>query len=987
MTDSRAFLPVRARGLALGLVGSLSLAVACSTESVTTNQAFVAPESSSTEAHPVVSSSLGISRRAARLAAVVASRVESTEAPSLAGEAVRGVAGVFAATESHYWVQRTPALTPGIRDSQVMAYDPVRANTVLFSGDVCTTSCVMGPNDTWTWNGNTWTKQSPATSPAARFWAGMAFDGAHGVALLYGGVQTSGSDFGDTWTWNGTAWAQQSPLNSPGARDAFGLAYDAARKVVVLFGGERCGNKTCSTLTNLNDTWEWNGTNWTQMTTAAAPSPRLGVAMAYDSARQVTVLFGGTNCSSTCPTVSEYGDTWEWNGTTWTQRSPVLSPSGRDSSGMTFDSLRNRTLLYGGYGASGDTWEWDGTNWTQVTPLPSPPYRFYVPMVFDSARGRGVIYGGSIGASDLGDTWEYYAHGSACTTGSQCDTGFCTDGVCCDTGSCGTCAACNTSASAGTCAPVLNAPDPPSCSGTQTCDGTGACKLVVGQACPGGNANCANGACVDGFCCNSACTGACSACAKSLGAPADGTCGPATKGYAGNPPCGSGYSCNGTATTCPTGCSADSDCDTGYYCGAKGTCVAQKALGGSCSVTAGVDCLQGQCRECATGNCVDGVCCNTACAGSCDVCAKSLGATADGACTTAPQGFAGAPTCAPYVCTGTSVTCPSACTTASECSPEAFCAMGHCQGTQALGQACGSNAACASGFCVDGVCCNSACSGECEACDVAESAGTCTPVAGVPHGARPACPTGSAEAPCSAAECDGTTRASCAGFVGSAVSCLQASCTNGVATLPASCDGKGSCPAPVTKQCAPYVCSGTACKDGCASDDDCASGDRCDTATGMCVAGVTCDGNHTITGGNGTTTDCAPYTCNPAGCQTACHSVLDCVSPAVCNAAGNCVLSAANAETGGTKGGCVASREGIGRASGASTTTTAFLFGLAFSGWLRRRKQRRAPGACTGACPSRARGRAPVRTCTGACPSRARGRAPVRTCAGASDPR
>jgi hypothetical protein len=846
------------------------------------------------------------------------------------------------AVESYFWVPRTPAASPGMRDSHALAYDAATDETILFGGIVCGSSCsATALNDTWGWNGTTWTQKSLSTSPAGRFWSGMVFDSTRSVNLLYGGVSSAGTDLSDTWEWTGAAWTQKSPAANPGARDSFALAFDATRQVVVLFGGEKCANKTCSTMTNLNDTWEWNGTNWSQMSTSTAPAPRTGSRMVFDSARQVDVLFGGTNCISDCTTLTEYGDTWEWNGTAWTQEAPASSPGGRDSVGMAYDSARSVTVLFGGYGSSGDTWEWNGTNWTQVTPEPSVTYRYYSPMTFDSSRGRTVIFAGTTAATDLDDTWEYYAHGGACTAGSQCDTGYCVDGVCCNTSSCGTCQACNTAASPGACAAVINAPDPPSCTGTQTCDDNGACKAVVGQPCPQGNTNCANGACVDGYCCNSACTGACDSCAQALGAPANGTCGPASKGYSGDPTCSGGYLCNGASDTCPATCSGDTNCASGYFCNANGSCQAQKAQGSTCSASAGVDCLQGQCHECATGNCVDGVCCDSSCSGSCEVCSKALGAPADGTCSTAPQGYAGTPTCAPYSCSGTSGSCPSGCGGANDCAAGAFCSNGQCQGTETPGQACGSNGACASGFCVDGVCCSSACTGECEACDVEASVGTCTPVAGSPHGtARSACPVGSATSPCSAAQCDGNTRTSCTGFVGSSVTCVQASCSSGMATLPAACDGLGNCPAPVTKQCAPYVCDGTSCKDQCASDTDCAAGQRCDTALGKCVAGVTCDGDHTITGADGQTTDCSPYSCNAAGCQTSCHSLLDCISPAVCNGSSQCVLPP-SANGGTVKASCAVSRGSVGVAGGtdAETGGAGFLV-LALTGLFRRRPRR-----------------------------------------------
>jgi hypothetical protein len=40
--------------------------------------------------------------------------------------------------------------------------------------------------DTWSWNGTTWTKLSPATSPTARYGASMAYDPGTEAMLLFG---------------------------------------------------------------------------------------------------------------------------------------------------------------------------------------------------------------------------------------------------------------------------------------------------------------------------------------------------------------------------------------------------------------------------------------------------------------------------------------------------------------------------------------------------------------------------------------------------------------------------------------------------------------------------------------------------------------------------------------------------------------------------------------------------------------------------------
>ncbi|MBI4703017.1 MAG: hypothetical protein HY744_18020 [Deltaproteobacteria bacterium] len=83
---------------------------------------------------------------------------------------------------------------------------------------------------------------------------------------------------------------------------------------------------------------------------------------------------------------------------------------------------------------------------------------------------------------------------------------------------------------------------------------------------------------------------------------------------------GSGGSAGGICTACVEHDDCAESKDT--YCEA-GECVAQKAKGEACDGAV----------KCLSGNCVDEVCCDKACAGSCDVCSKKLGASDNGVCT------------------------------------------------------------------------------------------------------------------------------------------------------------------------------------------------------------------------------------------------------------------------------------------------------------------------------------------------------------------
>src|SRR5215471_5263395 len=93
---------------------------------------------------------------------------------------------------------------------------------------------------------------------------------------------------------------------------------------------------------------------------------RWGHALAFDMVRGRTVLFGGRVVTT------ELADTWEWDGASWTQRSPAHTPPARNFHALAHDLARARTVLFGGANAAGaalaDTWEWDGADWKQQFP-------------------------------------------------------------------------------------------------------------------------------------------------------------------------------------------------------------------------------------------------------------------------------------------------------------------------------------------------------------------------------------------------------------------------------------------------------------------------------------------------------------------------------------------------------------------------------------------------------------------------------------------
>src|SRR6266403_902824 len=481
-------------------------------------------------------------------------------------------------------------------------------------------------------------------------------------------------------------------------------------------------------------------------------------------------------------------------------------------------------------------------------------------------------------------------YGTACGGAGECAGGVCADGVCCTAACAGQCQACDVPGSVGACTTVTSGAPHGTRSACAT-DGSacgGSCEGSSASACgyPGASTQCRAASCAAGTAapagsCNG--TGACPSAATTQCTP---------------------FVCGVTA--CKTSCAADSDCITGDYCDGTGACVPKKADGLAC----------GGSNQCGSGNCVDGICCNQACNGQCQACnvagsvgqcvavsgapqggrptcgtdgtacggscngsngasctyptAQCRGASCTAGVATAAASCDGAgscpavltTTCSPYVCGATA--CKTSCTADADCAAGDYCdAGGACVAKKADGLACGGANQCGSGSCADGVCCDQACGGQCQACDLAGQVGQCVAVSGAPHGARTAC---SGSGSC-AGSCDGSNVAACAYPT---VQCRGASCTAGVATAAASCDGAGSCPAVVTTTCNPYVCGATACKTSCTADADCVSGDYCDAA-GACVSkkadGYACAAANECANGS-----CADGFCCERACNGQCEA-------------------------------------------------------------------------------------------------------------------
>ncbi|MEZ6036316.1 MAG: kelch repeat-containing protein [Planctomycetota bacterium] len=261
-----------------------------------------------------------------------------------------------------------------------------------------------------------WVQAAPANHPTARRSSAMAFVPQNAGLILFGGVSPALSN--QTWLYDGLDWSLLSPAVSPTARFGAELVYDQLRGVAVLYGGL---NSPISIPPPTSETWEWDGTNWAQRTTTGNPGPRYLYGACFDLLRGRTVIYGGATSQLLG---SQTNQTWEFDGGAWTQVATAGNPGPLERPAMCFDLGLGKAVLFGGGNGSGvsdQTWLYDGLagTWTQVaTSGPRPSPRNAARMVYDETHGVCVLHGGQDANGLLSDTWTFDGVGWRQQTGN-----------------------------------------------------------------------------------------------------------------------------------------------------------------------------------------------------------------------------------------------------------------------------------------------------------------------------------------------------------------------------------------------------------------------------------------------------------------------------------------------------------------------------------------------------------------------------------------
>lgn len=288
------------------------------------------------------------------------------------------------------WSRAQFTLGPPPRRGGSLVYDAARQVTLLFGGD--------SPWNTyddrlWLWDGASWQSVAPSPRPSVRTSHTMTYDSQRQRAVLFGGwgnhpptpiasINPQGSQTVVTLRephgyvdvpaqlsiWIGNVVGNDPDINGRHYNVSFPNGYSVALPIATTTPGS--GGTVSVDDTQRQDTWEWDGSRWIFVDVPRAPPARFSSGLSYDSRRQRTVLFGGQFFDAPANGYRLLGDTWEYDGVTWTPRQVAVRPSARACrNGLVYHQALGESILVGSdHGSMSDMWRFDGATWSLMRP-------------------------------------------------------------------------------------------------------------------------------------------------------------------------------------------------------------------------------------------------------------------------------------------------------------------------------------------------------------------------------------------------------------------------------------------------------------------------------------------------------------------------------------------------------------------------------------------------------------------------------------------
>jgi hypothetical protein len=259
---------------------------------------------------------------------------------------------------------------PVARALAALEYDPL-SNAVLMlagqapaaSGDPrgvkpCPScSATRTLNDSWSYDGNSWKREPDAPDVA---YPELVFDSRRREMLLLANrsARLGNDGFFPVLVWRrvGARWILVDSAGPRNGNAPLRPAFDERRGTLVMpmLDGPDAGM------------WEWT-TRWRRIDATLPTGPRRRFVTAYDPARQLIVLFGGSDRAGRF-----FNDVWVWDGARWAAENvdQAQGPSPRSDGSLLYDRASRRLLLFGGLGPRDtlyrETWAYIATRWTRV---------------------------------------------------------------------------------------------------------------------------------------------------------------------------------------------------------------------------------------------------------------------------------------------------------------------------------------------------------------------------------------------------------------------------------------------------------------------------------------------------------------------------------------------------------------------------------------------------------------------------------------------
>jgi cysteine-rich repeat protein len=180
------------------------------------------------------------------------------------------------------WVALDEQPAPPARGLHQMAYDDDTDSLLLFGGLDGAGGSPLG--DMWSHDADGWHAVTPSPLPPARARHAMSYDQRLAVVVLYGGEGEAGA-LQDTWVFDGSSWTEMSDVPAPLAGPLAVAAFHGARYRVDLFS-EQVDDPA-------DAVGSWTGARWRKSDSIAQVSQSNGFTVSYDSARLESIIFGG----------------------------------------------------------------------------------------------------------------------------------------------------------------------------------------------------------------------------------------------------------------------------------------------------------------------------------------------------------------------------------------------------------------------------------------------------------------------------------------------------------------------------------------------------------------------------------------------------------------------------------------------------------------------------------------------------------------------